>query len=737
MSLVDPADPPDQQVAKLTRMVEALMRRVERPAGPSGEAYAMFERSALLEAQVRERTDALERALDLLQESNARLSEATRQAERARADLAGAIEAVDQGFALFDETDRLALYNTRFCEALPDVAAALRPGLTFDRYVEIIAASPGLAVEPGRPRDDWRRKRLQQHRTSHALFEVELKEDRWLQVSEQRTDVGGTVVLHTDVTVLVRRERDERARQIDRQARMTRATLDHLAQGVCTFDHDGRLSGWNAQLEAMLQPLVVDDIAGMPLGRLLNSLDGTLAFPKPDDRKRLLAWALRSRRSGTLAFEMERRTMPQATYAVAARETPDRGFVVSFADVTAERRNAEQLSELASTLERRVDARTAALRDALEEAQRANASRTRFMAAASHDLLQPLSAAKLFVAALEDRVSPNNKALSGKAASALRAVEAIIEALLAISRLESGATQADVSDVALGPLLDGLVTEFGALAAERGLHLRHVPTTMRVRSNPVWLRRIVQNLVANAIRHTDGAEILVGVRRSAGHARIEVLDRGPGIAAADRAVIFREFHQLGPSRSGANGLGLGLTIVERACAMLDHGLALRSEPRRGSTFAVTVPAAAGHPLPEPRPSSATAPSPAPDLEALVVFLVENDEDVAAGIALTIEGWGADLIHAPNGEEALALLDELGIAPDAFLVDYRLGDGMCGLDLWAALQNRYDGVPGRIISADRDRGLPATCAAAGAPLLPKPIDRTMLRAFLVDAIPRTA
>jgi signal transduction histidine kinase/CheY-like chemotaxis protein len=731
MGLLDPDDDPARQIAKLTRITEVLMRRVEGAYVPAGQSYAQFERAAMLEVQVEERTRELARTLDLLHESNARLAAATAEAETARGDLTEAIESVKEGFALFDEDDRLVHFNSRFCADLPDVAERLAPGMAFRDYVRLVAGSTGLTLPDGARRDDWRRRRIRRHEDRHGQFDVEISGDRWLRVSEHRTHNGRTVVLQADVTQIVRRGRREQERMIDRQAQLTRAVLDHLAQGVCSFDRKARLVGWNARMEAILAPIPMARLAGLPLGALLGELGDAFAFATPGGRATIEAWAASPRRR-PVRLEIERnggRDGDGAIFAVAAQEMPDRGFVVSFEDVTDARRSARELVELAGTLETRVNDRTHALNAALEEARRAGSVRTRFLAAASHDLLQPLSAAKLFVAALQERVQPELVPFAGKALSALGSVESIIEALLDIARLESGRIDVERRTVSLGPILSRLAMEMAPLAAERGIALRCVPSSAQVVSDATWLRRILQNFVANAIRHTDGDTVLMGVRRDGASWRVEVIDRGPGIAEADRDAIFREFHQLGPHRSGAGGLGLGLAIAERASAMLGHRITLDSVLGRGSRFAVTLQGAAAGRSAEPdRPAEPSA----PDIEALIVLLVENDEDLAGAIELMIEGWGAEVIRAADGEGARTLLEDVGLRPDAALIDYQLGPGMDGVDLHLALRERYGAIPTRIISADRGPALAARCLEVGVPLLSKPLSRAAVADFLAAA-----
>ena len=233
-------------------------------------------------------------------------------------------------------------------------------------------------------------------------------------------------------------------------------------------------------------------------------------------------------------------------------------------------RDAVKAFQIANeTLEQRVLDRTLELEDALSDAERANASKTRFVAAASHDLLQPLSAAKLYFASIENSSVPDEtKEIIVKATRALGSVEGILEALLDISKLDSGRIALDVRPVSLRKLLKQLGEELAPLAKQKGLSLRIIPADLTVISDNTYLRRILQNLIVNAIRYTDSGKVLVGVRKNGGSASIQVWDTGPGIPEDKQEVIFGEFQRLNASASAAEGMGLGLAIVERACAIL-------------------------------------------------------------------------------------------------------------------------------------------------------------------------
>lgn len=725
MDLIDPQDSLARQNIKLMRITEALMRRVEQAPDQAGLAYAQFERAALLEEQVRQRTTDLERALDLLHESNARVTRANKEADAARANLTEAVETIDEGFAMFDDDDQLVMFNSRFCLDLPDVRGKLEQGTGFNHYVHLVSESDHLdPADTGSP-EAWRAKRLLLHRKDHAVFNIRLVENRWMQVSEHRTETRGTVVLQTDVTQIMRMEKRQRDKLIEQQATMLRATLDHLYQGVCIFNSEGCLVGWNQRMEHLLQRQIDDKFHGSSFRALLNRLDRVLTFSDGVSRQDMQDWAEQRGNQSALNFEVDRND--GAVFDVFAQEMPDAGFVISFSDVTKERRTSQALRELNETLERRVADRTTELGNALEDARRANASKNRFVAAASHDLLQPLSAAKLYAATLEDRVADeDDKVVARKAISALASAEGIIDALMDISKLDLGLAHFEVGPIPLGQVLSALETEFTPIADANGVRLRVVGTSAQVISDRLYLHRTIQNLISNAIRYTTGTEVLVGVRRQNGSVRIDVLDQGPGISTADQTIIFQEFKQLDPARPHHEGLGLGLAIVERACKMLGHQLSLWSEVGVGSCFSVTVGCAGPDHIVAPlTPAPQQISSPA----AHVLALVENDLDLANSITLIVEGFGSEVVHAPSGKAALALLDELGIVPDAFLIDYQLGDDMTGVELAQVLRARYDGIPMEVISANRSERLIAQCRALDLPLRRKPLTRDGLHEFL--------
>ena len=727
MSIVNPNDPLDRQNEKLLQIAQSLMRRVEQKNDQSGLAYQQFERAALLETQVRQRTQELERTLDLLQDSNAQLEQANVETERARSNIAEAIETIDEGFALFDPDERLVLFNSRFCRDIADITDHLVEGMHFQDYVALVSRSTHLALSENETSQDWAAQRLSRHSSDHVVFNVRLMWNRWLQISEHRTARGGTVILQTDVTDMMRSERQQRDKMLDQQAKILQATLDHLNQGVCIFDRDNRLVGWNKTMNGILALPPESVIRGLVFSKLLSRIETELTFHGDFDRDRLIRWADDRSRRKPIAFEITRRDVQ--TLSIFAQEMPDRGFVISFTDVTSEREAARALAEMNETLERGVIERTEALEEALAEAERANASKSRFVAAASHDLLQPLSAAKLFMSSLSDQLHDTDAhGVLGKAENALLGVENIIEALLDISKLDARKAVFDIQPVLLSAVLAPLRDELTPMAVAKGLDLTIVDSSLSVMSDPGYLRRIVQNLITNAIKYTKEGRIIVGVRRNGGSARIEVWDTGPGIAEGDRKTIFQEFERLDqPTKT--EGLGLGLAIVERAAKGLGHDLSVWSSLDHGSCFSLNTEIA-----PLARNTWPGVPSSEADwqdaLTGMIVLLVENDLRLANAMSLMIEGHGAEVLMAHSAREATDLLSEIQLVPDVLLLDCQLGPGASGVALYSDIKRNFGDVPTAIISADRSKELQHDCARLGLRQLAKPIDKENLLRFLV-------
>ena len=724
-SLINPLDSVEVQNKKLSKIVFALMNRVEQATDASGAAYAQFQRAAVLEQDVQNRTKELEHALDLLNESNAQLAQANSETEAARSNLANAIEAIQEGFALFDANDRLVLCNSRFGMHMPDIHDHLLPGLLFDNYVRMVSESSFLSLPPNETPAQWAERRLKRHQETHVIFNVRIIWNRWVQVSEHHTPDGGTVILQTDVSDIMRLQRQERERMLDDQAKLIRATLEHLIQGVCIFDNQARIVGWNHRIAELL-PISLSSIrVGTPFETILAKLEGKIKFVAEMTPNAIQDWG--RQKSGRVPIRFEIEHGPQTILDVFAQEMPDGGFVISFTDITSETKAIRAIKTANETLEQRVLERTLELEDALAVAERANASKSRFVAAASHDLLQPLSAAKLYIASL-DNASSDERArdIIGKAGRALNSVENILEALLDISKLDSGRASFNIGAVSLGVILDQLRDEFSPVAAQKKLDLRFVKTNAVVQSDATYLRRILQNLIGNALRYTDAGKVLVGVRQNKSSVRVEVWDTGPGIPDDKQNIIFGEFQRLNASASAAEGMGLGLAIVERACSLLNHPLRVESKVGVGTGFLVEIPRtvrSVQHPNQKQEYNIQTI---EPNLVAL---LIENDVELQGALTITMEQWGIDVLPVLSGSEAIALLHEIDIVPDVILADYQLDLGETGTDAIRQLWSIYGRIPAALITANRTQQVMQACQKSGIELMYKPISSENLRDYI--------
>jgi len=385
---------------------------------------------------------------------------------------------------------------------------------------------------------------------------------------------------------------------------------------------------------------------------------------------------------------------------------------------------AAALNGIAQTLQQRL-AESAGTQDG---AARASAARSRFFAAASHDLRQPMHALSLLVAALKAR---NREAevdhLVGHIEDATAAMEVLFNDLLDISRLDAGAVEIRPRHFSLQRLFDELGDRFAPLAAEKGLLFRVRPAAAFVLSDPLLLERIVANLVSNAIRHTDDGGVLLACRRRGAVLRIEVWDSGRGIPPDQQQAVFEEFVQLhNPERDRSRGLGLGLAIVARLAGLLRHPLTLRSQAGRGSLFAVEVPAG------DPGRAAPAAPQAAPQglPEDTLVVLVDDEAAILHGMAELFDCWAIDLVTARNADDALEWLAAIGRTPDVIIADYRLASGLDGVEVVSRLRRHFRrAIPAVVISGDTTPHTLESLGQAGLPVLHKPLRPARLRALL--------
>jgi two-component system, sensor histidine kinase len=388
-----------------------------------------------------------------------------------------------------------------------------------------------------------------------------------------------------------------------------------------------------------------------------------------------------------------------------------RGAVAAFMDVTA-LRQAES-----------------ALRSAKEQAERANVAKSKFLAAASHDLRQPLQSLLLFAALLNEHVgSAKGRDILAHLAQSLTAMKDLLDSLLDISQLDAGVVQPTLEDFSLRSFLEEIAAGFAPVAAAKGLTLEVTPCTAIVRSDRTLLGRMVRNLVENAIRYTETGRICLLGHRIDGNLRLEVHDTGIGIPPDHLDRVWEEFHQVGnPERNRAQGLGLGLAIVQRLSQLLGHRAAVRSHPGHGSVFSLEVPVS----IPE-TVSRTPFSVPTADGGGQCAMLVDDDPLVLQGLQTTLEAWGYDVLAAASADQALEQLRAAGRRPDVVIADYQLGGGRFGIEAVLRIRALFDGaIPGVILTGETGSAITHAAALDGLVVLHKPVTPQTLNAVLTQ------
>jgi len=532
----------------------------------------------------------------------------------------------------------------------------------------------------------------------------------------------GAIKLLDDASAAIQYNRD-----------LLQSAIDHVRQGIAVFDRELRLICWNRQFRHLLEVPAELGRVGVPLQEIIRHI-GEHGSAAGADVEAIISDRV-EKIVMNIGHSDDAPVDGHTVLEVRSNAMPDGGVVVTFADITDRVEAAEALERANETLERRVQERTAelvevnsALATAKAEADAANIGKTRFLAAASHDILQPLNAARLYATSLVERAGPGEeRTLIENVDASLEAVEDILGVLLDISRLDAGALKPDISTFQLDEFFDALTRDFEPIAKERQLRLKVVSSSLAVRSDRRLLRRVLQNFLSNAIKYTDQGTVLIGVRRAGDTVRIEVHDTGPGIAETEREAIFEEFRRLDNKNGTAPGLGLGLSIVQRIGQVLGHDIQVDSRPGRGSVFAVEVPVAASPAIaiapPRRRSTAAT------DLDGVVICCIDNEPNILKGMEALMSGWGCRVIGGIDADAAVAVLEKEGAVPDIVLADYHL-DRDDGVAAVGRLRERFGpDLPAIMITADRSRALREKIADRDIRILNKPVKPAALRAML--------
>ena len=525
---------------------------------------------------------------------------------------------------------------------------------------------------------------------------------------------------------------DEASEVLQFNRGLLQGAIENITQGISVVDKELRLVAWHQRYLGMLQYPEGLITIGRPIADLILC-NGRRGLCGPGDPEMHMEKRVNWMRKGT-AHRSERLFPTGRVIEIIGNPMPGGGFVMSFTDITAFREAEAGLKEANESLEQRVAERTRelselnqALIQAKAQTEQASQSKGRFLTAVSHDLMQPMNAARLFSAALGHQ--PN---LPGEAQelvrhldTSLRSAEDLISDLLDLSRLESGRITPEWSDFVLNELIEPLRIEFGALALEQGVDLRVHSSRLRVRSDIRLLRRILQNFLTNAFRYAGNSRVVLGMRRLPDAVRIEVWDQGPGIPRDKLQTIFQEFQRLDNHRTQAEkGLGLGLAIADGLCRVLGHELSVRSWPGRGSVFSVTVPIARYD-----RDHRPVRSANAPILSGAQVLCIDNESTILVGMQSLLSRWQCNVAVARDRREVEAVL-ATGFVPELVLADYHLDDGDTGLELMGWLRGKINpDLPGVVISADGRNELVTQIRLHGLDFLPKPVKPAALRALI--------
>ncbi|MGI9223612.1 MAG: NahK/ErcS family hybrid sensor histidine kinase/response regulator [Woeseiaceae bacterium] len=547
-----------------------------------------------------------------------------------------------------------------------------------------------------------------------------------------------------DVVLLL----DETSQALTFNRRLLDATLDNITQGVSVVDSSQRLIGWNSRYEELMNypPGMVH--VGESVADLIR-YNGEQGRFGDVDIEQEIAKRLKHLRSGN-AYRYQSTFVRGKVIEISGQPMPGGGYVTTYTDITESKVVENELVEAKALLEQRVADRTAelertmtALQHAKAEAEDANASKTRFLAAAAHDLLQPLNAAKLFAALLNEHRGDMRDEQSGlveRIESSLIAVEDLLGALLDISRLDTAAPEPKMEVLPVSDVFTAIETQFSAAFSEQGLQLRIAKSSLFVRSDSALLRRIVQNFVSNARRYTPSGGVLIGCRPRGDKVAIQVIDTGVGIAPEDQQVVFDEFKRLGKRSKGTKrGLGLGLAIVNRIARLLDHDIAMRSSIDQGSTFEVIVPLADAADFVPARKRSADK-LPVSSLQGTTILCVDNEHTILEGMHGLLSKWGAEALTANNSETALEQLKGMqsngGHYPSILVVDYHLDDDVTGVEVIRELREFADKrIPAIVVTADHAEPVRREVRESGDALLHKPIKPAALRALMSRILSR--
>ncbi|MGS2721621.1 PAS domain-containing hybrid sensor histidine kinase/response regulator [Paraglaciecola aestuariivivens] len=510
------------------------------------------------------------------------------------------------------------------------------------------------------------------------------------------------------------------------------SSVEHIQQGICVVDVNLALLAWNQRyVELFNYPASLMKV-GLPIKELLlfNAKRGL--FGKKEQIEAEIEKRMQYLRVGS-HYKFIRKQENGQTIEVNGSPLPGGGFVTTYSDITDYINIQQQLQQSKQNLESRVNERTAqlqsanlALDEARREAEKANDSKSKFLAAAGHDLMQPFNAASLFASLIKEKASSQDMLdMSNNLIQSLNNAEELLSTLLDMTRLDSGVLTTNIQAFKINDILAPLVKEFSLIAQRKGIQIHYVPSSCCVVSDRKLLRRVLQNLISNAVRYTDSGKVLVVAKRQNAFIKVRVYDTGKGIAKHQQQEIFKEFNQL-DKQPNNQGLGLGLTIVERISALLGHPIALKSDVDKGSCFEITVPKGAKSQTTIIKDSSTVTVS-NQLLLGKQVMVIENDLDTLAAVERLLSSWGAKVTAVNNIQDAI---DKSQHCPDLLFLDYHLNNGETGILAAVEVRKKWNkSIPAVLSSADRTEETRKQAIDNQLHYLPKPIKPAALKRFI--------
>ena len=648
--------------------------------------------------------------------------------------LSASFENIRQGISVVDKDLKLVAWNSRFKNLFNCPKSLLQVGTPIEQLFEHIDANLGTdTLDMHRLIDE----QLQCYQTgaSHTS-EAWYSDDTCIQVEGNAIPSGGYVTSYTDITEQKRVE--QALRESEQKIRLYTNNLPLMLSFVSS---NGEVAFSNKAYDAFLSVN-----AGVESAQSISDLFDSTSRNLIDDNanKALLGKAVQF--SATLQSKQSNENehyqinfIPHATVRGAVE-----GYFSIYQNITHNVLAENLLKQTNEDLEERVQERTQDLeelnqrllventtsRELSEQLKRVTKSKTRFLAAASHDLLQPINAARLFTHSMIDNPQgqdPKQQAMLNKIDSSLVSADQLLRALLDISKLDTGTLTPEITRFNIGELLAELNNELTPVAQNKGIQLRFVKTTVTVQSDRALLRSVLQNLISNAIRYTRKGAVLVGGRRKGAEFQLQVIDTGIGIKPQDLDDIFNEFHRLNPSATDLKeqGLGLGLAITKRVSQILNHEITVDSKFGKGSVFSVSVPCVSGVVIDLPVKNAWV---PTNKLQGLRVLYLENSPQVLQATSALLSSWNCQTVCCASYDEALEAYNNDTI--DIVMADYRLDEERSGLEFLIQLDGEGSQISGILVTAEQDTAIKSAAHNAGFFFLPKPVDPAALKNILI-------